>query len=138
MSENERPEDDMEMLSKAIVDAIIKSKEVREAIRKLSDTDESYSKSFMVLMLRVQNLVESIGVDLSKAVDPASDDEFNPARVKPSASRKKKNRDIFKNLVDGKVETPSELAFREFLAKRFDQDEWLKKIGIIFDEKSGD
>jgi hypothetical protein len=138
MSENERPEDDMEMLSKAIVDAIIKSKEVREAIRKLSDTDESYSKSFMVLMLRVQNLVESIGVDLSKATDPASEDEFNPGPVKPSATRKKKNRAVFKNLVDGKVETPSELAFREFLAKRFDQDEWLKKIGIIFDEKSGD
>lgn len=136
MSENERPDDDMEMLSKAIVDAIIKSKDVREAIRKLSDTDESYSKSFMVLMLRVQNLVESIGVDLSKAVDPSSDEKFNPAPVKPSAAKKKNN--DFKNLVDGKIETPSELAFREFLADRFDQDEWLKKIGVIFDEKPGD
>lgn len=137
MPENERPEDDMEMLSKAIVDAIIKSKDVREAIRKLSDTDESYSKSFMVLMLRVQNLVESIGVDLSKAVDPSSEEKLNPSPVKPSAA-KKRNRDSFKNLVDGKIETPSELAFREFLADRFDQDEWLKKIGIIFGEKSGD
>ncbi len=137
MPENERPDDDMETLSKAIVDAIIKSKDVREAIRKLSDTDESYSKSFMVLMLRVQNLVESIGVDLSKAADPSSEEKFNPGPVKPSAI-KKKNRDLFKNLVDGKVETPSELAFREFLADRFDQDEWLKKIGVIFNEESGD
>lgn len=137
MPENERPEDDMEMLSKAIVDAIVKSKDVREAIRKLSDTDESYSKSFMVLMLRVQNLVESIGVDLSKAVDPSSEEKFNPNIVKPPAA-KKKNRDFFKNLVDGKVESPSELAFREFLANRFDQDEWLKKIGVIFDKEPGD
>ncbi|VAX17017.1 hypothetical protein MNBD_NITROSPINAE03-453, partial [hydrothermal vent metagenome] len=118
MPENERPDDDMEMLSKAIVDAIIKSKDVREAIRKLSDTDESYSKSFMVLMLRVQNLVESIGVDLSKAVDSTPEEKFNPGPIKPSAIKKKK-KDFFKNLVDGKIETPSELAFREFLADRF-------------------
>ncbi|VAX24963.1 hypothetical protein MNBD_NITROSPINAE04-545, partial [hydrothermal vent metagenome] len=57
-----------------------------------------------------------------------------PGPIKPSAIKKKK-KDFFKNLVDGKIETPSELAFREFLADRFDQDEWLKKIGVIFNEE---
>ncbi len=133
MSEKERPEDDMEALSRAIVEAIVKSKDVRKAIRKLSDNDENYSKSFMVLMLRVQNLVESIGVDLSKAMDQMHERHYDPSAAEPAGAKKKNN--DFKNVVDGKRETPSELAFREYLANRFNVDAWLKKHGIIFDHR---
>ncbi len=133
MSEENHHEDDMDILSKVIVDAIMKSKDVRRAIRKLSDSDESRQKSFMVLMLKVQNLVDSMepGDDsLSREIHIDPDEIERQAKVrKPVENWKRKSRFV----VDGKMETPQELAFREFLSKKFDQDEWLRKNGLTMD-----
>lgn len=131
MSEDKRHEEEFEFLSRAIVDAIVKSSDVRKAIRKLSESDESYAKSFMVLMLKVQNIAETLegekpakpGLPTEKKMELGKEDFEGELDEEPEETRK--------NYVDGKLLSPSEMAFRKFLAERFDQDDWLKRNKLI-------
>lgn len=131
MSEDKRHEEEFEFLSRAIVDAIVKSSDVRKAIRKLSESDESYAKSFMVLMLKVQNIAETMegekpakpGLPTEKKMELGKEDFEGELDEEPEEPRK--------NYVDGKLLSPSEMAFREFLAERFDQDDWLRRNKLI-------
>ncbi len=129
MPDEERPDEEMELLSRAIIDAIVKSKDVRNAMNKLFQADESYAKSLMVLMLKVQNLADSLGTEGENGTEFTHEKrlEFNT-----KVEEELRNHDIdISNIVDGIRETSSETAFRKFLADRFDQDEWLKKNGLI-------
>jgi len=129
MSEEKHPDENMDDLSKAIVDAIMNSRDVRKAIRKLSEMDDNYAKSFMVLMLKVQNLTDTME-DPQGTTRRSAEFTIDPGQLlekKPKRTR----RDVT-NRIDGKVETPNEIAFREYLASLFDQDEWLKNNGLIF------
>ena len=122
---------DMEFLSRAIVNAIAKSGDVREALRRISETDESYGKSFMVFMLKVRNLVESIG---AAPRDGATDNrKTGSSGTKTPTAKTRKARDM-RFVVDGKAESPGEIAFREYVAGHFDQDAWLKKHGLFFND----
>ena len=125
-------EKDMEILTRAIVDAITKSRDVREAIRRLSETDEVCSKSFMVLMLKVRSLAETMGLDFPNACS------HEPEKLSPPAKEKKRGearqaalKKIMGGLVDGKKLTQREMEFCEYMADNFDSGEWLKKHGLI-------
>ncbi|MDH5478962.1 MAG: hypothetical protein OEY50_11565 [Nitrospinota bacterium] len=131
MSDDKQRDDNMDFLSKAIVDAITKSPDVRQAIKQLAETDEGYSRSFMVLMLKVRNLAETLGVEISGGRDdfPGEDMfDLNFLDQKPEQEQQKTDR---ANIVDGRKETPQEIAFREFESTRFNQEEWLRKHGLI-------
>lgn len=132
MADEKQRDDNMESLSRAIVDAITKSPEVRQAIKKLAERDESYSRSFMVLMLKVRNLAETLGVEIAAGKDETAGEEmFNLNFVEREGEDELPGIDL-SNYVDGRKETPSETAFREFESSQFNQMEWLKKHGLIF------
>jgi len=132
MAEEKQRDDSMEFLSRAIVDAITKSPEVRQAIKRLAEKDEGYSRSFMVLMLKVRNLAETLGVEISGVREEAvGEDLFDLDFVGKKGSMERPRADL-SNFVDGKKETPKEAAFREFESNRFNQEEWLRKHGLIF------
>lgn len=129
--EDKNNEKDMEILTRAIVDAITKSRDVREAMRRLTESDEVCAKSFMVLMLKVRSLAETMGLDFPSSCS------HDPEKSPPVKEKKKADsrQDSFKKLmacyVDGKQLTPREMEFCEYLATKFDSDEWLKKHGLI-------
>lgn len=126
MPEEPSPENEMEMLSRAIVDAIVRSRDVRKAIARLSGSEEIDSKSFMVLMLKVGNLAEAMGFD----VPPGGKDTDGAAEAKdePEEGRIK----LPDSYEDGRMLSRAEKAFRDYLSKVFNQDEWLRKNGLIY------
>ena len=132
MGEEKQRDENMDILSRAIVDAITKSPEVRMAIKKLAEKDESYYRSFMVLMLKVRNLAETLGVDISHAKEGMSGEELFDLNFMDHPPEREPRRVDVTNHVDGRKESPLETAFREFESSRFNQDEWLRKHGLIF------
>ncbi|MBI4828832.1 MAG: hypothetical protein HY804_08495 [Nitrospinae bacterium] len=128
MPDDHQPDEQAEKLSRAIVEAILKSREVRKAVRQLSEEDEGYLKSYMVLMLKVSNLVEAVETGLASA----SGGEEPAPRLKVKARPRSKPNE-FRYFVDGRKVTPEEFAFCEYLSGKFDQQAWLKKLGIFFE-----
>lgn len=118
MGFNYNSEEDIEKLSKAIVDAIVGSKEVKSILSRLIEKDVMVDKGFMMLMIKIQALSEL--ADLA---------EKNGKAKRPS--RKKST----KQYIDGRELTPGEIAFLDYCAKKFDEKEWLKKAGITLEEK---
>lgn len=112
------PEEDIEKLLKAIVDAIVGSKEVRSALARLIEKDVSLDKDFMVLMIKMQALAELSG--------------FMENGAKGKKRSRKKDAPQY---IDGRELTPNEVAFLEYCAKRFNEKEWLKKAGITIEDK---
>jgi hypothetical protein len=115
---NNPPEEDIERLSKAIVDAIVSSKEVKSILSRLIEKDVMVDKGFMILMIKIQALSEL--ADLTGKDNRAK----RPSRKKSP-----------KQYIDGRELTPGEMAFLDYCAKKFDEKEWLKKIGITLDDK---
>lgn len=131
-NDDKNNEKDMEILTRAIVDAITKSRDVRDAIRRLSDADEVCSKSFMVLMLKVQSLAESMGLELPATCSSEPDKPAAPQKEKKRGEAKQAAiKKIAGGVVDGKKLTQREIEFCEYMAQNFDSVEWLKKHGLI-------
>src|SRR3989339_597339 len=117
MDYHNNAEEDIEKLSRAIVDAIVGSKEVKSILSRLIEKNVMVDKGFMMLMIKVQAL--------SELADMAGKD--NGAK---RPSRKKSPRQY----IDGRELTPSEIAFLDYCTKNFDEKEWLKKIGITLED----
>lgn len=130
MPDEKDREKEMEVLSRAIVEAIMKSRNVRQAIEKLSQKEDVASSSLMVLMLKLQNLAESINVDQPDK-DSFSDEEDGSVDEHGSKDNIDNTLNNSESCEEGKKLSPNEIAFRDFLAGRFDQDKWLKKHGLI-------
>jgi hydroxylamine reductase (hybrid-cluster protein) len=132
MAEERQRDDNMDFLSRAIVDAITKSPEVRQAIKKLAEKDEGYARSFMVLMLKVRNLAETLGVEISGVREEAAGEDMFDLDFIGKRSERDRSRVDLANFVDGRKESLKEAQFREFESSRFNQEQWLKKHGLIF------
>lgn len=109
----------LEKLSRAITEAILRSGDVRNALLDLQKEDLIAAKSFIMLMLRMDGLAE-----LADAIQQS--DGENSA---PKAQRKKRK----SQFIDGKKLSRSEVQFYEYLAQNFNETDWLKENGIIFE-----
>jgi len=96
------PKEDIEKLSKAIVDAIVKSKEVKSILSRLVKNDIIVDKGFMMLMIKIQALTEL--TDIQKKND--------------NGKRRAKKNDM-RQYIDGRELTSNEVAFLEYCAKNF-------------------
>lgn len=128
MPEDMNPDKDMEKLSRAIVNAIMKSRDVRKAISKLSETEDICSKSFMVLMLKIGNLAEAMGLDVPEVCEHSAAGGEEPGDTTGDEEPKPD----FKHIVDGRRLTRAELEFKEYLASRFNEKKWLEDNGLIY------
>ncbi|MBI5178315.1 MAG: hypothetical protein HZA04_03545 [Nitrospinae bacterium] len=117
------PDKEMENLSKAIVEAILGSGEVKHALEKLGG-EEAGGKNFMVFMLSLDSLADA----KKREVQPENG-VIQPEMPKPRRKKPAKKNGV-SELIDGKPVTPNEKKFHDFVADQFDSESWLKNLRL--------
>lgn len=121
MSESKDPERNFEKLSKAITEAVMSSPKIRKIVAEIQKTEQICPQSFMVLVLKMQVLTDSLELEC---------EEHGVEKKRVRRTKRKSLKDL-PQYVDGHKLTKNETEFLEFINKKFDNDEWLKKNGII-------
>ena len=123
MSHSHDSEPEFEKLSKAITEAVMTSEKIRKIVEEIQKKDEICPQSFMVLVLKMQVLTESLELDV----------EQGGISEKPTAPKKTRKKSSQKSqFIDGRKLSKHEVAFEEFRSKQFDSDNWLKKNRLTF------
>ena len=112
-----------EKLSKAITEAVVTSEKVQKVVEEIQKKDGICPQSFMVLVLKMQILTESLNLKVEQ-----SDADVKPATKK----RNRRNTTKKSQYIDGRKLSKREIDFEEFLNERFDSNKWLKKNGLTF------
>ena len=123
MSESDGPERNFEKLSKAITEAVMTSPKVKKMVAEIQKNDEICPKSFMVLVLKMEVLTDSVELEVEEEL---TEDQPAPKKCTIKKSSKKPQ------FIDGQQLSKKEIEFQEFSNKKFNTEEWLKKNGLIF------
>ena len=123
MFEKNLPDKEFEKLSKAITEEISNSKDVKKIIEEIRKRDLFTPNSLMVMVLKLESLSS-----IRDCLNDATEDDLDNFK-KPSNKKKEKT---CRQYIDGKELDSSEIAFHEFLVKKFNQKKWLKKNRLIF------
>ena len=118
MSHSHDSEPNFEKLSKAITEAVMTSEKVRKIVEEIQKKDDICPQSFMVLVLKMQVLTESLELNIEQ-------DDTVEKPIIPKVARKKTPRKP--QYIDGRKLSKHELDFEEFRSKRFDSENWLKR-----------
>ena len=122
MSHSHDSEPHFEKLSKAITEAVMTSEKVRKVVEEIQKNHEICPQSFMVLVLKMQVLTESINLN--------EEDNIIEKTAAPKKSRKKSIKKS--QYIDGQTLSQDEVAFEEFRNKQFNSENWLKKNRLTF------
>ena len=123
MSHSHDSDPHFEKLSRAITEAVLTSEKVRKTVEEIQKNNEICPQSFMVLVLKMQVLTESLELDI----------EQGDRVEKPTAPKKTRKKSSKKSqFIDGRKLSRDEVAFEEFRSKQFDSDNWLKKNRLTF------
>ena len=123
MSESDGPERNFEKLSKAITEAVMTSPKVKKMVKEIQKNDEICPKSFMVLVLKMEVLNDSIELEVEEEL---TENQPSPKKRTIKTPSKKPQ------FIDGQQLSKKEIEFQEFSNKKFNTEEWLKKNGLIF------
>ena len=123
MSHSHDSEPNFEKLSKAITEAVMTSEKVRKIVEEIQKNDDICPQSFMVLVLKMQVLTESLELNIEQ-------DDTVEKLVTPKTTRKKNPKKP--QYIDGRKLSKHELDFEEFRSKQFDSENWLKKNRLTF------
>ena len=123
MSDSDGSERSFEKLSKAITEAVMTSPKVKKIVAEIQKDEDICPKSFMVLVLKMEVLTDSLELEVEEELK-----EEPPAPKK----RRRKKSSRKPQFIDGQELSKKEIEFQEFTNKKFDDDEWLKKNGLIF------
>ena len=123
MSDSDGSERSFEKLSKAITEAVMTSPKVKKIVAEIQKDEDICPKSFMVLVLKMEVLTDSLELEI--------EEELKEERPAPKKRRSKKS-SRKPQFIDGQELSKKEIEFQEFTNKKFDDDEWLKKNGLIF------
>ena len=123
MSDSDGSEQSFEKLSKAITEAVMTSPKVKKIVAEIQKDEDICPKSFMVLVLKMEVLTDSLELEV--------EEELKEERPVPKKRRGKKS-SRKPQFIDGQELSKKEIEFQEFTNKKFDDDEWLKKNGLIF------
>ena len=122
MSHPHDSEPEFEKLSKAITEAVMTSEKVRRVVEEIQKKDEICPQSFMVLVLKMQVLTESLELEID------DNTEEKPATKKPKRKKAAKK----PQYIDGEKLSQDEINFEEFRNKEFNTEDWLKDNGLTF------
>ena len=122
MSHSHDSEPEFEKLSKAITEAVMTSEKVRRVVEEIQKKDEICPQSFMVLVLKMQVLTESLELEID------DNTEEKPATKKPKRKKAAKK----PQYIDGQKLSQDEIDFEEFRNKEFNTENWLKDNGLSF------
>ena len=114
---------EFEKLSKAITEAVMTSEKIRRIVEEIQKKDEICPQSFMVLVLKMQVLTESLELKVEQG---------NSVEKPVSKKRSRKKTTEKSQYIDGRKLSKREIDFEEFLNKRFDSESWLRENGLIF------
>ena len=114
---------DFEKLSKALTEAVMTSKKVRKIVEEIQKKDGICPQSFMVLVLKMQVLTESMELKV---------DQNNISEKSATKKRSRKKIPEKAQYIDGRKLSEREVDFEDFLNERFDSKRWLKKNGLTF------
>ena len=123
MSHSHDSEPNFENLSKAITEAVMTSDKVRRIVEEIQKDEEICPQSFMVLVLKMQVLTESLELNIEE-----NDIEEDTVARKVTKKKNPKNTQY----IDGEKLSKHELDFEEFRSKQFDSENWLKKNRLSF------
>ena len=123
MSDSDGSERSFEKLSKAITEAVMTSPKVKKIVAEIQKDEDICPKSFMVLVLKMEVLTDSLELEV--------EEELKEEQPAPKKRRRKKS-SRKPQFIDGQELSKKEIEFQEFTNKKFDDDEWLKKNGLIF------
>ena len=123
MSDSDGSERSFEKLSKAITEAVMTSPKVKKIVAEIQKDEDICPKSFMVLVLKMEVLTDSLELEV--------EEELKEERPAPKKRRGKKS-SRKPQFIDGQELSKKEIEFQEFTNKKFVDDEWLKKNGLIF------
>ncbi|MDG1843837.1 MAG: hypothetical protein P8I98_05915 [Nitrospinaceae bacterium] len=123
MSHSHDSEPNFENLSKAITEAVMTSDKVRKIVEEIQKDEEICPQSFMVLVLKMQVLTESLELNI---------EENDTLEDTPARKVAKKKNPINAQYIDGEKLSKDELDFEEFRSKKFDSENWLKKNRLSF------
>ena len=99
------------------------SGKVRKIVEEIQKKDEICPQSFMVLVLKMQVLTESLEFKV----------EQNNREGKPVTTKRNRKKTPEKSqYIDGRKLNKSEIAFEEYVNEQFDTEDWLRKNGLIF------
>jgi hypothetical protein len=123
MTPKEPNPQDMENLSRAIVEAILGSGDVKQAMEKLNMPIEGFGKNFMVFVVNLESVSEFQKKE-KKTGETSQQEPPKPRRRKPT------RKDSLPDLIDGRIVTDNEKKFQDFMAENFDSGSWLKKLKL--------
>ena len=123
MSDSDGSERSFEKLSMAITEAVMTSPKGKKIVAEIQKDEDICPKSFMVLVLKMEVLTDSLELEV--------EEELKQERPAPKKRRSKKS-SRKPQFIDGQELSKKEIEFQEFTNKKFDDDEWLKKNGLIF------
>jgi hypothetical protein len=123
VSESDESERNFEKLSKAITEAVMTSPKVKKMVKEIQKNDEICPKSFMVLVLKMEVLNDSIELEVEEEL---TENQPSPKKRTIKTPSKKPQ------FIDGQQLSKKEIEFQEFSNKKFNTKEWLKKNGLIF------
>ena len=125
MSDSDGPEHNFEKLSKAITEAVMTSPKVKKMVEEIQKNDEICPKSFMVLVLKMEVLTDSVELEVAEEEELTEDQPAPKKRIIKKSSKKPQ-------FIDGQQLSKKEIEFQDFSNKKFNTKEWLKKNGLIF------
>jgi hypothetical protein len=128
MSHSHDSEPNFENLSKAITEAVMTSDKVRKIVEEIQKEDDICPQSFMVLVLKMQVLTESLELNIEETDIKENDIEEDTVTRKVTKKKNPKNTQY----IDGEKLSKHELDFEEFRSKQFDSENWLKKNRLSF------
>lgn len=115
-----------EHLNKAIMKAIVSSEDVKKVLTGFKEKDMINHLSVLNLILSLEELSDMVFSDEDSGVYDSMTEDF--ATEKPEKSSELEPSNPYK--VDGQNLTANEILFEKFFQKKFDANEWLKKIKI--------
>ena len=112
-----------EKLSKAITEAVVTSEKVQKVVEEIQKRDGICPQSFMVLVLKMQVLTESLELNIEQ--DDTAEKPVTKKRTRKKTSKKSQ-------YIDGRKLSQHEIDFEDFSNKRFNSEDWLKNNGLTF------
>ena len=133
MSKENDPDREMEHLSKAIVEAILGSDDVKKALEKLNTSEDTLGKNFMVFVVSLDSLNDAKKGAKNHELGDLNDIGDMPEEMPKPRRRRPVKRADTPDHIDGEPLSKNEKNFRDMLSDHFDSEAWLKSLKLRLD-----
>jgi len=127
MDRNKRSLSEIQSLSNIILNKILKDKEIRKKLAILIKNG-SLTKDSILLFSTGERIMNDLFGDIKL---PVKKYQPNLSIVEPRSPQIGKiNTDDTREHIDGRELSENEISFQEWVSDQFNEDEWLKRLGL--------